>query len=130
MSERNAVEAIIIVDNKVLLLKRSMTKKVAPGAWCVPSGGIDAGETPEEAIIREVKEETNLDVESFEIIKTYPRPAGGVFTGTFYQYRVTTTSTNVTISDEHTEFRWVNIGDIDKPDYDSLWDNLKDTIRG
>jgi 8-oxo-dGTP pyrophosphatase MutT (NUDIX family) len=35
--------------------------------WSFPGGGVDEGETPEEAIVREFKEEVNLDVSIFSI---------------------------------------------------------------
>ncbi len=54
-----AVAAIILDDQRRLLLQL----RSGDGQWTLPSGAIDPGETPQEAVIREVKEETNLDVE-------------------------------------------------------------------
>ena len=50
---RPAAYAIIIKDKKILLLKQT-------NGYDLPGGGLDLGETPEEAVIREVKEETGL----------------------------------------------------------------------
>ena len=44
-------------ENKMLLEKRTDN-----GMWCVPGGAIELGETLEEALRREVKEETSLDI--------------------------------------------------------------------
>jgi 8-oxo-dGTP diphosphatase len=54
------VGAIILDGNKLLLEKR----KNAPskGKWTVPGGLVELGESMEEAVIREVKEETGLEV--------------------------------------------------------------------
>jgi mutator protein MutT len=54
------VGAIIIHEGKILLEKR----KSAPGKgkWSIPGGLVDLGENIEQAVIREVKEETDLDV--------------------------------------------------------------------
>jgi 8-oxo-dGTP diphosphatase len=49
---------IILADTQVLLVKR----RDVP-IWVLPGGGIDKGETPEQAVIREVYEETGLRVE-------------------------------------------------------------------
>ena len=53
-------------DHTYLITKRVMTKAWAPGWWEVSGGAAQAGETSEEAVIREVKEETGLDVKNAE----------------------------------------------------------------
>jgi 8-oxo-dGTP diphosphatase len=52
--------------------------------WTLPGGGIDAGESPEEAVVREVNEETGLDVVVVRKVALYS-PVNGVtaFTHTF-----------------------------------------------
>lgn len=49
-------------DGKFLITKRVMTKRWAPGWWEVSGGGVTAGESSRDAVIRELKEETGLDV--------------------------------------------------------------------
>lgn len=53
-------------DSTFLITKRVMTKAWAPGWWEVSGGGVQAGESSEEAVRREVKEETGLDVRNAE----------------------------------------------------------------
>ncbi|NYB25977.1 MAG: NUDIX domain-containing protein [Methanobacteriaceae archaeon] len=56
-----AVRAIIIDDDdKILILKRSMDSKTNPGKWELPGGKVDQGEPFDQALIREVEEETGL----------------------------------------------------------------------
>lgn len=57
------VSAAVLVDDKgrVLLAQRPEGKDMA-GLWEFPGGKIEAGETPEEAIIRELKEELGIEV--------------------------------------------------------------------
>ncbi len=50
-------------DGKYLITKRVMTKAWAPGWWEVSGGAAQAGETSKEAVMREVLEETGLDVQ-------------------------------------------------------------------
>ena len=62
-------------DGRYLITQRKLDKPWAPGSWEVPGGGVNAGESSEEAIIRELKEETGLDVSSAEggLAMTYQR---------------------------------------------------------
>lgn len=56
---RVRVAGILIKDNKILLIEH---KKNDKKYWLIPGGGVDWGESTAEALIREYKEETNLDV--------------------------------------------------------------------
>lgn len=53
-------------DGKFLITKRVMTKAWAPGWWEVSGGAVMAGESSEQAVKREVLEETGLDVTGAE----------------------------------------------------------------
>ena len=53
-------------DGKFLITQRALDKHWAPGWWEVSGGGVMAGESSEEAVIREVREETGLDVTEAE----------------------------------------------------------------
>ncbi len=53
--------ALIDVDGRVLLAQRPAGKPMA-GLWEFPGGKVDAGETPEGALIRELAEELGIDV--------------------------------------------------------------------
>ena len=54
-----AVKAVIIKNNKFLIVKEILKNKVV---WDLPGGKIEYGESPYDALIREVKEETTLKV--------------------------------------------------------------------
>jgi len=58
--------AIPVRDNKFLLIKRGMAPK--KGAWGFPSGFIESGETPKEACLRELQEETGLTGEILKLV--------------------------------------------------------------
>lgn len=55
-----AAGAFIVVDDQILLVKRAHPPRV--GWWCFPAGFMEWGEHPRETVIREVKEETGLDI--------------------------------------------------------------------
>jgi len=67
-----SVEGLILYKDKILLCKRNHQALVAPGVWNVPAGKVKLEEIPLHAIYREIKEETNLDVESVEEIHVSP----------------------------------------------------------
>ena len=70
---RNAVRTFLIEDDKVVCTKY---KTLNVGYYDIPGGKIEDGETPEDAAIREFKEETGLDVYNLEkvgnVIIEYP----------------------------------------------------------
>lgn len=59
----HVVAAIIVEDSKVLACRRA-SHKVAAGQWEFPGGKVDPGEDAHEALVREIKEELDLDCES------------------------------------------------------------------
>ena len=63
--------AVIRFGGEVLLLLRHPEDRSFAGSWCLPGGKADAGETRAEAMIREVKEETNFTVGSYAYIGDY-----------------------------------------------------------
>jgi 8-oxo-dGTP diphosphatase len=56
-----AAAALVDVDNRVLICKRPEGKSLS-GLWEFPGGKVDQGETPEAALIRELKEELGIEV--------------------------------------------------------------------
>lgn len=62
------VHGIIKYKNKYLVTKRSKEETVYKEYWDIPGGLANNGETPKRALIREVKEETNLEVIPTQII--------------------------------------------------------------
>lgn len=53
---------LIDSQNRIFLTRRSLEKSYAPGKWENPAGHVQAGETPEHAVIRELQEETGVSV--------------------------------------------------------------------
>ena len=57
---RESVSSMILIDNKIMVLKRPDTSRSFPGVWSLCTGKIEKGETPEQAAIREIDEETKI----------------------------------------------------------------------
>jgi len=56
-------------DNKILLIKRNTRPFV--GYWALPGGRMDIGETVDQTVVREVKEETGLEVAIVSVVGDY-----------------------------------------------------------
>ena len=65
------IGAVIVQDGLVLLVKR----RYAPlaGEWSLPGGGVEVGETLDACVVREMREETGLDVEVGPVIEVFDR---------------------------------------------------------
>src|SRR5471030_1269763 len=61
-----AVSAAIFRDSRVLIVRRA--RPPAHGLYTLPGGGVELGETLEQAVVREVREETALEVEPVDLV--------------------------------------------------------------
>jgi 8-oxo-dGTP diphosphatase len=65
------VGGVLIHEGKVLLIRRG--KEPLRGRWVVPGGTVELGETLEEALVREMQEETGLTIEPVELVTVFDR---------------------------------------------------------
>ena len=114
-----AVIGVVKLDNDdyrddctILLLKRNAQRRTSPNKWQTPSGFINEGESAEEAVLREVKEETALDGtikksgSVFEVVDEWAR-------WIIVPFLILVKSDKVVIdTKEHSEFRWVKVNDV------------------
>jgi len=68
---RLTVDCIIEINGKIVLIKR----KNPPFGWAIPGGFVEEGETVEEAVRREMDEETNLSLRNLEQFHVYSDPS-------------------------------------------------------
>ena len=104
----------IIQNESILMLKRSDNKR-----WTMPGGTLDFGESLIECAIREVKEETGLDIEITDIIGTYTDPNirvaysdGEVRQEFTIVYAGKCTSKYVVLDEESTDYKWVPLCEV------------------
>jgi ADP-ribose pyrophosphatase YjhB (NUDIX family) len=69
---RPGVSAIILTPDGILLQRRSDN-----GLWGLPGGAVEPGESVTDAIVREVREETGLEVAAGRLVGVYSSPAIG-----------------------------------------------------
>lgn len=123
---RVSVEIILMHQDKLLLTKRSTDAVVAPGVWNVPAGKVKFNEIPAAAAIREVKEETNMDLEGLKEIhvRTFEgQTASEPIYRLIYTYVVKVTEQqlkNFQLNEEHSKSRWITRKELHSKDFDSL----------
>jgi ADP-ribose pyrophosphatase YjhB (NUDIX family) len=66
-----SVEVVIVIDHSLLFLRRRNIP--AKGQWWFAGGRIRKGESFEQALRREVKEETGLEISAYKLINAYSR---------------------------------------------------------
>ncbi|MFA0832573.1 MAG: NUDIX domain-containing protein [Methanobacterium formicicum] len=100
-------------DNKILILKRSTDSKTNPGKWEFPGGKVDQGESFDQALIREVYEETQLKISLEHVVGISEqnlhliRAVHIIMSGKIIEG-------NLTLSSEHEGYAWVFFENLDK----------------
>ncbi len=102
------VKGIVVLDNKILLLKRVKPSTDGLGFWELPGGGLEYGETPNQALIRELKEETGLDIVIIKPAYTFTKIREDYQT-VGIGFLCIPKNDHVRLSDEHTEYCFVTI---------------------
>ena len=91
--------AIIPDENGDILYGR----RCDDGKWNMPGGGMEEGESPWQAVVRESKEETGLDVEVVRLIGVYNKPAKNDIVFLFLCSKI---GGELTLSDETSELKY------------------------
>jgi len=65
------IGAVIVLDSRVLLVQRG--REPSKGKWTLPGGMLELGESLRQGVVREVQEETGLEIEPIELIELLDR---------------------------------------------------------
>lgn len=99
---------IINSEKRLLTLHRTKTAPTNPSSWDLPGGDIDFGEDAEGSILREIKEETGLEVSNLSPFDIESHIDDKEEFWVTIAYKATPQSEKVILSNEHDEFKWVS----------------------
>ena len=111
---RQLVVGAVIASGGAILLLRRPADDFMGGIYELPSGKVEPGEVLDEALVREVKEESGLDVEDVtNYLGSFDYTSGSGRKTRQFTFAVTVTSTERVVLQEHDEYRWTPI--VDEP---------------
>jgi len=103
--------ALVVNSNdELLLVKRSV--RPAKGHWCLPGGFLELGESPEQGVLRELKEETNLDGEVESLIGIQPSLHGFWGDVVVIGFAVSTNGGMAAPGDDAAEVKYFSLSDL------------------
>jgi 8-oxo-dGTP diphosphatase len=113
------VGAIVLDDEQILLEKRKNSP--GKGKWTVPGGLVDLGETAEQAVIREVKEETGLEVYDPRLVDVVNYISLGEKGAVMYHYviidyLVTSNGGKPKAASDADDLKWVPFNEVEEYD--------------
>ncbi|HTW96977.1 MAG TPA: NUDIX domain-containing protein [Candidatus Methylomirabilis sp.] len=109
--QKIGTSAFIFKNNHVLLLKRAKDEGVFPEHWELPGGKVEYGERPEDAVAREIREETGLKIKV-----GFPYGTFSYFLNEIHyidiQYYCYALGDEIKLSVEHEKYLWANENDL------------------
>lgn len=125
-NRKRGVIGVLFRDERLLIIRRSLTVN-APGKLCLPGGGIERGESEQEALIREMQEEIALNVEPIRLCHRSITPWGTQLA--WWIADILDDAEPVANPDEVAEIHWMTPLDIERarnvlpslPEFLSLW---------
>jgi 8-oxo-dGTP diphosphatase len=101
------VHGVIANRGQLLVLKRSHRANYCPGTWDLPGGHLSLGESAEEGLLREIKEETSLDVAVDRLLGLH-NMIDEPYMQALYACRLIVYRSLKLQPEEHLEARWVS----------------------
>jgi 8-oxo-dGTP diphosphatase len=117
--------AVVIHDGRVLLIRRG--KAPDAGEWSIPGGAVELGESVEDALRREIREETGLEIAVGRLLEVFERVEhdgdGGIrFHFVVLDYAATVVGGTLRAGDDAADVTFARPGDLDRY-------ALADTVR-
>ncbi|MBG6087376.1 NUDIX hydrolase [Actinomadura viridis] len=92
-------------SGRLLMIRRG--RAPSAGLWSLPGGRVEPGEGDEEAVVREMREETGLEVSVGALVGTVERPGADGVTYEIHDYAVTALGGTLRAGDDAADARWV-----------------------
>ena len=133
-----ATKGLIFYKGLFLIIKRSEKCTDTPSTWEVPGGTMEIGETVEECLLREIKEEVGLSVGIIRYLYSWKIPRNETHETVGLTFLCETSSNVVELSHEHTSYAWISPLEIHnydfsegiKKDFSKVdWDNLQNILN-
>jgi len=109
---------VVIKDGKILILQRHENEEIYPGMWELPSGKRELLEPWDDSLMREIKEETGIDVEiimPFSVFDYQIEKEKEIHDSTQINFLVKPIKgAGVKLSNEHQNHAWISKEEIDK----------------
>ena len=112
--QKIVVSAFIHKDGKLLIARRADKESFLPGVYELPGGNIEFGETTEEGLAREIKEELHIDVkigEPFYVFTTIDSETQHTIEIDYFATLIDHNQDIQLNPEDHSEFRWVSQDD-------------------
>lgn len=125
MKTVKVVAAIIIHENKIFATQRGYGE--FKDGWEFPGGKIEPGETPQEALVREIKEELDIEIEVKDFLETveYDYPEFHLSMDCFF----CTIKSGELVLKEHEAAKWLTVETLDSVDWLPADKGLVEGIR-
>ena len=108
---KQAALALVIRGETALILLRGETAPSLPGYWALPGGNPEVGESLQETAVRELTEETGLEVSSSQFLGSFPSSVPDYVCDVFLIGEADPTQP-VRISWEHSAYCWIGLQEL------------------
>ena len=122
-----AVDAVAVRDGKVVLIKRG--NEPQRGFWALPGGLLDWDESAEEAVVRELEEETSLKGKLGKFVGVYSVPGRDTFQRVTIVYEVLVSEEALRASDDALDAKWFSFDKLPRlaADHNRIIEDYKST---
>lgn len=125
---KQCAEAFICEGGKVLIARRAEDEDALPGYWEVVGGGVEPGETAEEAAVREAHEESGLRVVCGEHFYNFPFNLADGTPMVAQAFMCSANGvTDVVLNEEHDEYRWIGEDELDS--VEPMTDRMRGLVK-